>query len=354
MDGMTVSKLQIDVSKNQGKAGELARFLDSTPRGLNTYLLKNLWAICHGASHVLFRGLARISRELSEGAVADDLPLFDVPEDHAMTVREIEEWIEGFKGLIIGDYVQDHTGKGEFELNAGGIPAKVKAAIAAHGDAGLTRAEVHSIFQDDGVASELVESYLWAMVHTGELWKSGDEEEERLVATDPDLALDIMEMVSAQPGLGTEEGVGEIKPIPLGVPDLVDEISIQIFAGDGATFDALVEKFEDRDAVDRAVSWLIHNGKVECFENDEDGSDVRYMPFGQDLDNLHGDTLRAVYERETGEKAGRKGEARMREEISKARELRRSKRDQEEHGDESAEGDAAEAEDDGVDDLPVE
>lgn len=360
MDGMTVSDLEVLVAKQLVKAKEVAKVLDKTPgKGLNTYMLRNLWAICHASSHVLQRGLGKMVQELSSKPVGDQGALFDTPEDHAMTVAEIEEWIEGFKGVIIGDYIRDDTGRGDFQGGpAGGVAGRIKAAIAAQGETGLTWSEVGVMFDGQShetFGADVVEMCLWAMVHTGEL---AEGEDDHLIAESPDLQFDILAMLESQRALGTEVGIdgesvklvpiegGEVEP-----PDLVDVVSVRIFAGDGATIDsmvdALVEDGDDRVAVDNAVTeavdWLVEQRKIELAE----GSDDLYVPFGQDLDSLHGDTLRSVYERETGEKAGRKGEPRMRDEIGKVRAAKAEEAgegDDEPEATDDTEGDAGDGE----------
>lgn len=331
---MTVSKLQIDIAKNLSKGGEVARFLDSAPgKGLGSPLLRNLWAIAHASTHIAFRCLARMSEELVESAGDGQAPLFDTPEDHAMTVAEIEAWIDSFKGLILGDYQHDDTGRGDFEgpvEPAGGIAGAVKRAIFQHGDDGIAAAELETIFDgDEALPDGGVAALVWAMVHVGEVTVVEGDDGDVLVAEAEALSLDIVAMLEAQPALGTEDGIDEdaIVAIPLTAesdepPELVDAISVRVFAGDGATRAELYGHFGDEPAVDAALEYLCVGRKIEAVlsdAGDESKNAARFVPFGQDLDALHGDSLRAVYERETGDKAGRKGETRMRDEVVKVR-----------------------------------
>lgn len=157
-------------------------------------------------------------------------------------------------------------------------------------------------------------------------------------ATSSVLVMDIEAMLQAQPELGAPDFAGEVIPLYLSVakggadsldadsgdpanPDVTDAVSVQIFATGGSTRQelyGLVNGASEME-VEAALHYLVETGKAEMVTV---GEDIKYMPPGQDLEALHGDELRAVYERETGERSGRKGEDRMRKEIAQEREKR--------------------------------
>lgn len=109
-------------------------------------------------------------------------------------------------------------------------------------------------------------------------------------------------------------------------PFLVSALSIRIFqaaADGGLTWTELLEHFagESEDDFNAAMTHCLGSSIVDCVPG-EDGEPDRYVPHGWNLDDLHGDDLRMVYERETGEGSGRKGDPRLREEIKAVRAAR--------------------------------
>ena len=197
-----------------------------------------------------------------------------------------------------------------------------------------------------GLTPDQVIAMTWAMVSTGEL--EYDANDGTLAASNEPPTLDIMAMLAAQPEIGTEEGLASdlIEAISLepesAEPHLVPALSIRIFeaaADGGATRNELGELFEQTETeedFEAALGHLLEEGVVDCVPAGEGWDADRYLPAGWYLDSLGDEELRGVYERETGEKAGKKGEKRLREEIEAVRAARAAK----------PVGDAAEGEDD--------
>ncbi len=98
---MEVSGLTAGLATNVGSASKVAQFLDRKP-STGSYRMQNLWAVAHMGAHLALRSMARMLEEAATGTVGDQPDLFDVPADHAMAVREIEEFLDGVKAGIVG------------------------------------------------------------------------------------------------------------------------------------------------------------------------------------------------------------------------------------------------------------
>lgn len=100
-DEMTVTKLAAGLAKTVGNAASVAGFLDRFPVGL-TLGQRNRWMMAHLGAHLAWRGTTEILAELANSPVGEQGDLFETPTDHAMAVREVEEFIDRLKEHIVG------------------------------------------------------------------------------------------------------------------------------------------------------------------------------------------------------------------------------------------------------------
>lgn len=98
---MTVSKLAAGLAKTVGNAANVAGFLDSFPPNL-TIGQRNRWMMSHLGAHLAWRGTTEILAELANAPIGGQAELFDTPTDHAMAVREVEDFLDRLKEHIVG------------------------------------------------------------------------------------------------------------------------------------------------------------------------------------------------------------------------------------------------------------
>ncbi len=249
---------------------------------------------------------------------------------------EVEEWAKlkaSGESFEMPEVLQEWTASDEIddESSADAPPEanlarSIKISIHEAGYDGLTDADLKFIYvtgdvEDDAVLDRVV----WALIHTGEI----EVERPGLIyrAETPELVLDIAAMLTAQPGLGTEEGLpeGQIVGIPIvtddEVPDMVDVVSRFVHESGPITrldvLDHFIKLETDEVEVSAALDYLVKNETLE----QSDGRVARpgMLETTDDLDALEGDALRELFVEETNRKPGRKRDETLRKDIREAR-----------------------------------
>ncbi len=228
------------------------------------------------------------------------------------------------------------------------LAMRIKFIIDANED-GVSWTDIGSAFEGEShpvFGEGILEAVIWTLVNTGQIQQERDD---ILVSTASGLAVDIMATLMENRAFGTEKGPGDDADMIMldngDVPELADELSVSIFASDGATREELKasqfvrlsrgpnqEASHSRDQVDALVEaalvYLVNRGDVEAVGVNGVNGDpdtVRYMTPGQDLEVLSQEGLREVYAREVGRSKGRwpKDET-LKKRILKAREERQA------------------------------
>lgn len=141
-DEMTVTRLASGLSTTVGAAAKVAAFLDDFPPSLS-YRLANLWRIAHVGAHLAFRASTEILAELANLPVDGQAPLFEVPADHAMAVREIEAFVDALKERLVG----------------AALAWESKATISEEPEVGLVETLLVAIYTSGGASLEICMTY---------------------------------------------------------------------------------------------------------------------------------------------------------------------------------------------------
>lgn len=151
---MSISKLESGLAAAVGNASKTAAFLDTFPHGLSLHQW-NLWAVAHLGAHMTHRALWQLGDGLANRPIGDQSSLFDVPTDHAMVVRELEEFLDKIRERIVGAAVSWE--KRVAEENEAGPPDLTEPVSVAIFTAGsISFAELEARFGDaDGVRGAL-------------------------------------------------------------------------------------------------------------------------------------------------------------------------------------------------------
>ncbi len=361
---MESTKSYIDFLGIMKKSAEVAKYLQDLRNASksSSFLMRNAAWMASCAADGLLVILRRIERELAgdnaEPPTVHGELFPPTPEHRTATIAEMRSIVDSW---FNADYQEDDSGtpppadtpdeeveeeqseeeaepetESEEETKAfeeSSLPAQIKYNVYVSGEDGLSDDDVFDSFIDSETDEELLNSVLWAMIHTGELQVQYPAVIYR--ASSPDLTCDVLAMIEAQPELGTEDGLpeDEIVLIPIGkedetegggeayngVPDLTYVVSQWVHANTPTTrLDVLnhfLELGEDDTSIVTALEWLINRGTLEVSEGTEDKTYVH--PAGlSPLDALEGDDLREVYEQLTGREPGRKYDKTLRREIA--------------------------------------